>query len=120
MPPRREFRYVSIAPVEELRATYAEYQLVSGFEDRKASFRRFLNWQLVDATRMQPADRELALRVLTALSSDPVAGGFLVRIDAERGVVRLASDQALEVQQRRALELVARVPGVTAVEDLMK
>lgn len=49
--PPRAFEYVGASPVDELRVTYAEYLEVPGFDDRKAAFRRFLDWQRVHMTR---------------------------------------------------------------------
>jgi hypothetical protein len=44
--------------VDELRVTYAEYLEVPGFDDRKAAFRRFLDWQRVHMTRQSTPVRD--------------------------------------------------------------
>jgi hypothetical protein len=119
-PPPRPFRYRAAAPVDEMTQTYAEYMRIPGFEDKKASFRRFLNWQQLEISEMRPTDRALAERVLASLADDEMAGGFLLTVTAENGVVKLISSDTREDERRRALELAARVPGVVSVEDWMK
>ena len=52
--PPRSFEYVGASPVDELRVTYAEYLEVPGFDDRKAAFRRFLDWQQAHMVRPTP------------------------------------------------------------------
>jgi hypothetical protein len=119
-PPPRPFRYRAAAPLDEMTQTYAEYMRIPGFEDRKASLRRFLNWQQLEMSEMRPADRALAERVLSSLAADETAGGFLLTVTADNGVVKLISGDTREDERRRALELAAGVPGVVSVEDWMK
>ena len=119
-PTPRQFRYVASAPIDEISQSYAEYTRVRGFDRKKRLLRHFMNWQQIEMARLSPPDRQLAEDVLRALANDETAGGFLLRVVAENGVVRLFSDDTRENQRRRALEVAARVPGVLAVEDWMK
>ena len=100
--------------------SYAEYTRVRGFDRKKTLLRHFMNWQQIEIARLSPPDRQLAEDVLRALANDETAGGFLLTVVAENGVVRLFSDDTRENQRRRALAVAARVPGVLAVEDWMK
>ena len=120
LPPPRQFRYVASAPIDEISQSYSEYSRVSGFDRKKTLLRHFMNWQQIEIAGLAPADRQLAEDVLRALATDETAGGFLLRVVAEKGVVRLFSDDTRENQRRRALAIAARVPGVLFVEDWMK
>ena len=119
-PPPRQFQSVGAVPIDDLRQNHAEYAGIEGFDDRKGKLRAYLNWLEIDAAKMTPADRDLAERVLRAISSDPIAGAMFVRVTARNRVVHLASSDSNAEQRDRIVEVVGRVPGVAGVEADMK
>jgi len=118
--PLRQFQSVGAVPIGDLRQNYAEYMGIAGFDDRKRKLRAYLNWLEIDAAKMTPADRDLAERVLRAITADPVAGAMFVRVTASNRVVHLASSDSNAEQRDRIVEVVGRVPGVAGVEADMK
>jgi hypothetical protein len=118
--PPRPFRSVGAVPDDDLRKNYVEYAHIPGFEDRKRKLRVYLNWLEIDAATMTPPDRDLAERVLRAMSADPRAGEMFVRVTASNGTVYLTSSDSNEATRKRAVDVAAAVPGVATVEADMK
>ena len=114
-PPPRPFSYVSASPVDELRVTYAEYQQIPGFAAEKASFRRFLQWQRIDVSRLSPADHRIADAVRAEIDRDASFGDTLIELVVHDGVVQLSASTVTDGQRPRVRELALRVPGVREV-----
>ena len=55
-----------------------------------------------------------------ALASDPLVGRIPITVTVRQGNVQLVSDQTGKEDRARAMEVVSRVAGVKAVEDLMR
>jgi hypothetical protein len=113
--PPRPFAYVSASPVDELRVTYAEYLEVPGFEPQKAAFRRFLQWQRLDASRLSPGDQRTAEAILQLIRRDPAFGRDLIELVVRNGVAHVSSRAMTGTQQSRIRALALSVPGVTSV-----
>ena len=69
---------------------------------------------------MHLSDATIVAAVRRALAADPLVGKVPIEIDANRGNIRLMSDQTDKAQRARAMELSAQVDGVTHVEDRMR
>ncbi len=117
--PPRPFRYRSAAPIDELLASYREYQTISGFDDKKTQLRRFLDRQIAKAPILSPADRVIVTDIRTAFAADPRLSGVLLDVTSISGVVRLASYDTDAEQRALAIELATAVPGVVSVENQM-
>jgi hypothetical protein len=117
-PPPRPFRFVGAAPVDESRASYAEYLEVPGFDREKAAVRRYLQWQWIDASRLSPDDRRIADAVRLEIERDELFADRLVALSVRDGVVEMAAPGMTAAQQSRARELALNVPGARAVTFL--
>lgn len=73
---------------------------------------------VIDA--MHFSDEAIVAAVKRALAADPIVGKVPIDVDANRGNIRLMSDQTDKEQRARALELSANVDGVKHVEDRMR
>lgn len=69
---------------------------------------------------MHLSDATIVAAVKSALAADPLVGKVPIEVDANRGNIRLMSDQTDKEQRARAMELAANVDGVTHVEDRMR
>jgi osmotically-inducible protein OsmY len=69
---------------------------------------------------MHPSDAAIVAAVRSALSADALVGSVPIEVDANRGNVRLMSDQTDKDQRARAIELSTKVDGVKHVEDRMR
>jgi osmotically-inducible protein OsmY len=69
---------------------------------------------------MQLSDATIVAAVKSALAADPLVGKIPIEVDANRGNIRLMSDQTDKEQRARAMELAANVDGVKHVEDRMR
>jgi osmotically-inducible protein OsmY len=69
---------------------------------------------------MHLSDQTIVAAVKSALAADPLVGKVPIEVDANRGNIRLMSDQTDKDQRARAIELSANVDGVKHVEDRMR
>jgi hyperosmotically inducible periplasmic protein len=59
-------------------------------------------------------------KVREAIAADAMVGKIGIDVAADRGVVRLASDQTNREERQRAVAIAAAVEGVKSVEDWMR
>jgi hyperosmotically inducible periplasmic protein len=59
-------------------------------------------------------------KVREAIAADAMVGKIGIDVAADRGVVRLASDQTNREERQRAIAIAAAVEGVKSVEDWMR
>ncbi|HTM04313.1 MAG TPA: BON domain-containing protein [Vicinamibacterales bacterium] len=119
-PAPRPFRYRAAAPLNELRDSYSEYQLMRGFDARKHQLRRYLELQMIQTPIMSAADRDIVRQIRSAFFDEPLLMDVLMDITAERGVVHLGSNDTTREQRARAIVVARRVPGVVRVDDFMR
>ena len=113
--PPRAFDYVGASLVDDLRMTYAEYMTVPGFEDRKASFRRFLAWQRVQVSPMSDTDRQIAETLRQRIAADSLLRDTLVEATVRDGVVSVVAPGIADAEESRVRELALSVPGARSV-----
>jgi osmotically-inducible protein OsmY len=95
-----------VESVEQRRRALALTGAVPGVKD------------VIDA--LSADDETVAAAVRQALASDPLVGRIPITVSVRQGHVQLISDQTGKEDRARAMEVVTRVAGVKAVDDLMR